>query len=113
MPLENFKVAKIGGTMQYATIDHVSTRKEESARYRHMIIQTMPASHPRCKSNEELSSLFYLDNLPFLERITKLSNPKAIWKKATENMTFKSEIKMTGIKEVFKATKKGRQFYKN
>ena len=33
---------------------------------------------PRCKSNEELSSLLYLENQPFLEKVTILPKTKAV-----------------------------------
>ena len=67
---------------------------------------------PRCKSNEELSRLLCIDNLPFWEKLTALSKTKAILKKAIENLSFKSDLKMTSIKEVFNATKKGSRNYK-
>jgi hypothetical protein len=62
---------------------------------------------PRCKSNEELSSLLCIENLPFGEKLTILVKTKSIWKKATESLSFKSDLKMTSIKEIFNATKKG------
>ena len=60
------------------------------------------ANNPICKQNDELIRLLCIENLPFLEKITALSKTKAIWKNATENLSFKSELKITSIEDVFK-----------
>jgi hypothetical protein len=53
-----------------------------------------------------------MKNIPFLEKIPALTIVKAIWKVATGNISFKSELKHTRIKDVFNATKKGSKIYK-
>ena len=91
-------------------IVHISTSEREYVRYMHMILQTACRCLDQVKwrtikpNRSWKSSIFGKDN-------NTIKN-MAIWKKATENMTFQSDIKMTCIKEVFDATKKGSKNYK-
>ena len=115
-PLENFKVAKVGRAMQYATAEYCPYLYKKGGISElsafDLTNHESIADNPRCKQNEELTRLLCIENLPFWEKITVLSKTKAIWKKATENISFKSDLKMTSIKDVFNATKKGSRNYK-
>ena len=96
--------------MQHATAEHCPYLYKEGGICEISAFDlTNPDSipdNPRCKQNDELSRLLCIENLPFWEKITALSKTKAIWKKAIENLSFQSNLKMTSIKEVFNATKK-------
>ncbi len=79
-PLETFKAAIIGRTMKFVT--------EENCPYLYkkggisefsafdLTNQESIATIPRCKSNEELTKLLCIENLPFWEKITALSKTK-------------------------------------
>ena len=67
---------------------------------------------PTCKKNEDLIKLLCMEKTPFLEKIRQLTKVKAIWKVATGNLSFKSKLKHTSIKDVFNTTKKGSRNYK-
>ena len=53
-----------------------------------------------------------IGDLPFYERIIILTKVKAIWKKMTNDYSFKSEQKYSSLKEGFNNTKKGSRNYK-
>ena len=68
--------------MQYATIEHCPYLYKEKgiceiSEYDLTNNDSIPDA-PRCKSNEELSSLLYLENQPFLEKATILPKTKAV-----------------------------------
>jgi hypothetical protein len=109
-------VAKIGRAMQYATAEYCPYLYKKGGISEisafDLTNQESIANNPKCKQNDELIELLCIENLPFWEKITALSKTKAIWKKATENLSFKSDLKMTSIKDVFNATKKGSRNYK-
>ena len=67
---------------------------------------------PKLKTDIELAELLGIGDLPFYERITILTKVKAIWKKMTNDYSFKSEQKYSSLKEVFDNTKKGSRNYK-
>ena len=67
--------------------------------------QEIIADNPRCKQNDELTKLLCIENLAFWEKITAFTKTKAIWKKATEKISFQRNLKMTSIKDVFNAKK--------
>ena len=53
-----------------------------------------------------------MENTPFLEKARQLTKVRAIWKTAIRNLSFKSKLKHTSIKDVFKNTRKGSKNYK-
>ena len=80
MPLENFKVAKIGRAMQYATAEHCPYLYKERGICElsafDLTNHDSITEIPRCKSNEELSRLLCIENLPFWEKLTLLAKTK-------------------------------------
>ena len=108
--------AKVGRAMQYATAEHCPYLYKKGGISEisafDLTNQESIADNPRCKQNDELTRLLCIENLPFWEKIMALTKTKAIWKKATENLSFQSNLKMTSIKNVFNATKKGSRNYK-
>ena len=53
-----------------------------------------------------------MENTPFLEKARQLTKVRAIWKTAIRNLSFKSKLKHTSIKDIFKNTRKGSKNYK-
>ena len=69
---------------------NIFTKIREFVNYLLMTHSNSITDVPRCKTNEDLSRLLNLEDLPFWDIITVLSKTKAIWRKATENKDFKS-----------------------
>ena len=82
MPMENFKVARIGRAMKYATAEHCPYLYKEGGICEisafDLTNHDSITEIPRCKSNDDLSRLLCSDNLPFWEKLTALSKTKAI-----------------------------------
>ena len=115
-PLQYWKVAKIGSALKYASEENCLCLYKtggscEVSAYDLTDVESI-ATTPVCKKNEELIKLLCMENIPFLEKMCALTKVKAMWNVATGNLSFKSELKHTSIKDVFNATKKGSTSYK-
>ena len=112
-PLESFKVVKIGNAMKHATEENCPYlyKKGGSCEFSayDLTDEDSIKTEPKCKKNEDLTKLLCMENTPFLEKARQLTKVRAIWKTAIRNLSFKSKLKHTSIKDVFKNTKKRKQ----
>ena len=109
-------MVKIGNVLKYATEENCPYLYKKGGSCEvsafDLTDEESISTIPTCKKNQELIKLLCMENTPFLEKIRQLTKVKAIWKVAIGNLSFKSKLKHTSIKDVFNATKKGSRNYK-